>query len=140
MPSVYWIALCAAFSVLTVVSSQKCTVNVVADPNAEDHPSFNDFAPTIGSLSEAVSFVAAAINSSNQESDDDLIVCIFGQHILTQPLVVDHHCTPASQARVIWLGFNASISGAIQLKSWQQVAGSTYSTKVPQSFTGPTIR
>jgi hypothetical protein len=140
MRFVHCIALCFAFSGFTFVSSQKCSVNVVSDPNLKDHPAFNESAPTLGSLHEAVEFVAAVFNSSSQLSDDDLIVCIFGQQSLTRPLVVDHLCTPPSQARVVWLGFNASISGAIQLQSWQQVSGGTYSTKVPQSFTGPTIR
>ena len=140
MKPFHCIFVCFAISVLTCVSSQKCSVNVVAYPNLELHPAFDESVPTLGSLLEAVAVVAAAVNSSSRSSDDGFVACIFGQHILTRPLVVDHLCTPAHHARVIWLGFNASISGAIQLQSWQQVNGSTYFTKVPQSFTGPTIR
>ena len=134
------IAICVALSFIAFVSSQKCSLNVVADLNLKDHPAFDAFAPVLGSLPEAVAFVAAAIKSSSPLSEDDLNVCIFGKHVLAQPLLVQHLGTPSSGARVVWLGFDASISGAIQLQSWQQVTGSTYATHVPQSFTGPTIR
>ena len=134
------IAICVALSFFAFVSSQKCSLNVVADLNLKDHPAFDAFAPVLGSLPEAVAFVAAAIKSSSPLPEDDLNVCIFGKHVLAQPLLVQHLGTPSSGARVVWLGFDASISGAIQLQSWQQVTGSTYATHVPQSFTGPTIR
>jgi hypothetical protein len=128
------------FLFLRLFSSQKCSLNVVSDPNLKDHPAFDAFAPVLGSLPEAFAFAAAAIKSSSPLPEDDLNVCIFGKHVLAQPLLVQHLGTPSSGARVVWLGFDASISGAIQLQSWQQVTGSTYATHVPQSFTGPTIR
>ena len=133
----YLVLLCCLVS---TASSQNCDVNIVADGDLNLHRAFNKMAPVLRSLPEAVEFVAAAISSSNGRLERDLTVCIFGTHVVTQPLVVDHRCTPESDGRIIWLGFDATVSGAIQLQSWQQVVGSTYSVKVPQSFTGPTIR
>jgi hypothetical protein len=115
-------------------------LNVIADDDLKAHPAYNNFAPVIGSLPEALVFIELAVNSSNGLLDQDYTVCIFGLHVLTEPLVVNHRCTPASKTRIVWLGFDAAISGAIRLQSWQQVAASTYSVKVPSSFTGATVR
>jgi hypothetical protein len=134
------IFLWVAFTMIATALSQSCSLNVVADRDLQENPLLDDRIPSMGSLHEAIDFVAATIHSSNGLLDHDFTVCVFGKHVLTRPLLVDQRCNPASQARIIWLGFDASISGAIQLQSWQQVAGNTYSTKVPSSFTGPTIR
>ena len=136
----YWFLLSVAAALVSTAASHNCSVNVVAHPDVNIHPAFNKLVPVLSSLPEAVEFIAAAISSSNGLLDQDLTVCIFGKHLLSQPVVVDHRCTSASEARIIWLGYDATVSGAIQLQSWQQVAGSTYSVKVPSSFTGPTIR
>ncbi len=136
--------LCVAFTI-AIASCQSCSLNVVANRNLKAHPAFDNHVPVTASLHEAVDLVAkqTATESSNVShgtSAQDFTVCVFGQHVLTKPLAV-HHCGASSpHARIIWLGFDASISGAIQLQSWQQVAGATYSVKVPPSFTGPTIR
>lgn len=132
--------LCFAFTI-AVASCQSCSLNVVANRDLKAHPAFDDQIPVIASLHEAVELVAKqTATASHAISAHDFTVCIFGHHVLTKPLLVHSCSTSSSHARVIWLGFDARISGGIQLQSWQQVAGATYSVKVPSSFTGPTIR
>ncbi len=132
--------LCFALTTVTCALSQTCSLNVIANDDFKEHPAFNSLAPVLSSIPEAVAFVEVAVSSSNAPLSHDFTVCIFGPHVLARTVRVDQRATPASHARIVWLGFAASISGAIQLQSWQQAAGATFSVTLPPSFTAPTVR
>jgi hypothetical protein len=132
--------LCFALTTVACALSQTCSLNVMANNDYKQHPAFNSLVPVRSSIHEAVAFVEDIVSPPNAPLDHEFTVCIFGPHVIARAVLIDHRANPASPARIIWLGFDASISGAIQLQSWRQVVGATYSVAVPPSFTAPTIR
>lgn len=125
-----------------------CSVNVVSPGSFIGHSNYNIL--NLTSLHQAAEY-AAKVFSSGRASlfGNSIAICIFGKHVLSRPLVIDGPLFTSSHdahtpihhlARVEWVGYDAEVSGAIDLLSWTFYANSTYVTKLPSSFSAAVVR
>jgi hypothetical protein len=127
-----------------------CSVNVVSLGHYRGQ--LNSSIPILTSLHQAAEYVAGILASGGfPSSNSSIVICIFGKHILSHPLVIDGRHETSSRVRhtpfytstkVEWVGFDAEVSGAIPLHSWTLSAGSnsTFVTKLPSSFAAAVVR
>jgi hypothetical protein len=135
------------FVILVFLSSSlalPCSVNVVSPGNFIGHSNYN--IPNLTSLHQAAEYAANVFSSGRAPLfGNSIAICIFGKHVLSRPLVIDgplftsshdtHHPIQHLE-RVEWVGFDAEVSGAIDLFSWTPLSGanSTFVTKRPHTL------